>query len=237
MLMWDADPGSSRARRRHRGPHPDPTRVGRAPPRPALPSCLPDLTWRSPGASKPPISGADVGRNHQWSDRPLRPERPPSGRCPASVARLMSAACRPRRSVWPTTGCQPPARTRGSACGSHPGHGNSCGARPDAVLEAAAAQVTATSKRGEHDRRLPGRAIPAACPGRSGGHVRQRRRDGCRSIRCPAAPRNRGRCPDRTVHRGHCRSLRMSAARGSGRRAGVRWWDAATASKRSGAGG
>jgi hypothetical protein len=38
-------------------------------------------------------------------------------------------------------------------------------------------------------------------------------------------------CPDGTVHRGHCRGLRVSAATGSGRRAGVRWWDAATAAK------
>jgi hypothetical protein len=54
-----------------------------------------------------------------------------------------------------------------------------------------------------------------------------RRLDGCGSIR-----QRRGTaagCPDSTVHRGHFRSLRVFAATGSDRLAGVRWWDAATA--------
>jgi hypothetical protein len=48
------------------------------------------------------------------------------------------------------------------------------------------------------------------------------RPDGCGGVRCPAAPR----------HRGHCHSLRVSAATGTGRLAGGRWWDAASATGR-----
>jgi hypothetical protein len=82
---------------------------------------------------------------------------------------------------------------------------------------------------------VPWPACPPWCPPQpatvSGcGHP-----DGCSGVRCSRCWRNRGRCPDGAVPRGRCRSLRVSAATGSGRLTGVRWSGAATAARPAGA--
>jgi hypothetical protein len=163
-----------------------------------------------------------------------------------SMAMSVSAAvCGPE-------GCPAADRTpatsvdTGGPWGSHRGHGD-CAARPDPVRDRCFRRPQpcwfrhggrTRSHAGARRARcsaVPWPACPPWCPPQpatvSGcGHP-----DGCSGVRCPRCWRNRGRCPDGAVHRGRCRSLRVSAATGSGRLTGVRWSGAATAARPAGA--
>jgi hypothetical protein len=163
-------------------------------------------------------------------DRPVLPERPLSGRlCPAyvatqvPVARLVSAVVYRRARVRPPPACWPRARTRDGPCGSHRGHGNSCGAQPDTGSGTAAAaghgQLQARrawSVSGQH-------VHPVA--------VRERERS-CRG-HCRTPPPRPSGMPSRfrtpTDALPHPVSPGGHGARGTGRQVGGRWWDAASA--------
>jgi hypothetical protein len=131
------------------------------------------------------------------------------------------------------SGCRPDAgqqRGHGGPCGSHPRPATSCGhSRTRSGTDATAG----------HSR--------AGCGMRAGhGRTQARGRPPCsavpwpavrRGVRCPGCgPTLRSRGPVVSAS-GPCRSLRVSAATGSGRLTGVRWWGAATGARPAGAAG
>jgi len=62
---------------------------------------------------------------------------------------------------------------------------------------------------GRSVRRMSAVAVLSAVLSAAGcDRVRRGRLDGCLGARCPRCWRNRDRCPDGAVHRGHCRGLR-----------------------------
>jgi hypothetical protein len=165
--------------------------------------------------------------------RCFRDDRRPDGWCPARVARPVSAAISGPAGVRPPAGCPAGARTpaisadTGGPCGSHRGHGNWSGARPDTGPEPLLPQATAASKRGWHGLCPVGVATPTAHAG-TGVDCRRNRRT---LPLWPSAVPSRFRTPrGRTAASGVCPA--PAAARGTGRRVGGRWWDAASAGGR-----
>jgi hypothetical protein len=156
--------------------------------------------------------------------RCFRDDRRPDGWCPARVARPVSAA------ISGPAGCPAAARTpaisadTGGPCGSHLGHGNRSGARPDTGPQPLLPQATAASKRGGHGLCPVGMATPTAHAG-TGVDCRRHRRDSTAVAvrRAVQVPDTRGR----TAASGLCPAA--AVARGTGRRVGGRCWDAASA--------
>jgi hypothetical protein len=137
----------------------------------------------------------------------------------------------PWTGVRPPTVRRPPARTRSGPCGSRRGHGNERGAQPDTRPEPLLPQATAAAKPGEHGRCPVSMATPAAPPG---GQERTCRRP-CRTLPLrPSGLPSRFRTP-RTDCRVRC-PTGGRGARGTGRRVGGHWLDAASAGARERAG-
>jgi hypothetical protein len=163
--------------------------------------------------------------------------------------------CRcPRRSavrtgVRPPTGHRPPAWTPGGPCGSHRGHATSCGPSRTRFGTAATAghSRAASGMRAGHGRsQARGRPPCSTMPWpavRRAVHRRLRPCPGTANRTAVAvsgvqgAGRPCGHADPAVSAAGSCRSLRVSAATGSGRLTGVRWSGAATAARPAGAAG
>jgi hypothetical protein len=167
--------------------------------------------------------------NDRRIDRPLLPEwplsRPLAGRL-VSGTLGQAGVC---GDLWPgrVSDRLPHAghqRGHGGPCGSHRGHGNWCGARPDTGPEPLLPQATAVSKRGGHGRCPVGMATPTAHAGTGVDCRRHRRTPPLWPSAVPSRSGHRGRT---TAASGICPTA--AVARGTGRRIGGRWWDAASA--------
>jgi hypothetical protein len=114
-----------------------------------------------------------TSRNHQWIDRPLLPERSPSERLVSGTRgqagpgghASVRGGLPPRQMSRPPPARRPP---RGGPCGSHRGHGNSGGARPDALPRTATTAGQGRYKAVEHGRCLVGTSTRLASRNRSG---------------------------------------------------------------------
>jgi hypothetical protein len=166
-----------------------------------------------------------TSRNDRRIDRPLLSGRPPSGRL-VSGTRGQAGVC---GDLWPgrVFGRLPHAGTSadtGGPCGSHRGHGKWCGARPETGPERVLAQAIAASKRGGHGRCPVSMATPRP-PMREQEWTAA---DIAGHFRCGRPPCRPGSGhPRRSAASGVCPAA--AVARGTGRRGGGRWWDAASA--------
>ena len=158
-----------------------------------------------------------ASRNHQRIDRPLLPERPPSGRL-VSGRRGQAGGrwpCRSLRRSEARTGCPAAYRTpatsvdTGDPCGSHRRHATSCGRsgpgpgpgplRPQAtavLVPVCGPELSQAGARTVAGFRSAVAGLSAVVSAAGCGRVRRGRPDGCRGARCPRCWRGCGRCPD-----------------------------------------
>jgi hypothetical protein len=167
-----------------------------------------------------------TSRNDQRIDHPLLPERPPSGR-------LVSGRQRGHR--WSVR--QPPQTYRlvqGAALGPGP---DRCSRRPQPCQFRPAGRTRSHTGRGwPPSSAVPWPTGPPWCPPQPATVSEGGQPDGCsgvRSPRCGPTLRSRGlRCLPADPA-----AAAESAPTASGRRAGVRWWGAATGARPAGAAG